>query len=347
MEENNTVTINGMIGEDLTFFANSPVVVNVSNLNFPGESSIKVVRLKVLSDGVVVGEFPAEAADTESLSFDISSALRAIWADDDLDDVIDSAMAPITQSGGQIMPTRLARAYTLIVCRDYIDSTDGEYSTDESQEYAGGSCLPGGMTELERSVAVYEDVSELVNSNPVFGDASTKPITSPEMVGIDSITSFVELSKDGITSYFYDPSESVDAPTVLRDDSVNYIDFLFLNRRGAVETCSAQMLEAMNIEIDATQYALVERPSFRPKRSLVATATGGRRSWSMSSGHQTREWAEWWTMEFLMARKHWMRYNGTYVPVTVTPAKKQIGIYDRTKQQMPSVEFTVTLSLEG
>jgi hypothetical protein len=31
----------------------------------------------------------------------------------------------------------------------------------------------------------------------------------------------------------------------------------------------------------------------------------------------------------------------------VEPAKKQTGIYDRTKQQMPSVEFTVTLALEG
>jgi hypothetical protein len=79
----------------------------------------------------------------------------------------------------------------------------------------------------------------------------------------------------------------------------------------------------------------------------MAIAKGGRRSWAMSSGHLPREWAEWWTTEFLMARQWWMLYKGGYVPVIVEPAKKQTGIYDRTKQQMPSVEFTVTLALEG
>ena len=68
---------------------------------------------------------------------------------------------------------------------------------------------------------------------------------------------------------------------------------------------------------------------------------------NMSSGEQTREWAEWWTMEFLLARQWWMLYKGAYVPVIVEPAKKQTSIYDRTKQEMPSVEFTVTLALEG
>jgi hypothetical protein len=52
-------------------------------------------------------------------------------------------------------------------------------------------------------------------------------------------------------------------------------------------------------------------------------------------------------MEFLMARQWWMLYKGSFVPVIVEPAKKQTSIYDRAKQQMPSVEFTVTLALEG
>jgi len=35
------------------------------------------------------------------------------------------------------------------------------------------------------------------------------------------------------------------------------------------------------------------------------------------------------------------------VPVIVEPSKKSITIYDRSKQQMPHVDFTVTLALEG
>jgi hypothetical protein len=112
------------------------------------------------------------------------------------------------------------------------------------------------------------------------------------------------------------------------------------------------MLEALGISVDTNHYARVERPTFRPSRSLMAISAGGRKSWNMSSGHQTREWAEWWTMEFLKSRQWWMRYpvgeaTGTFVPVIVEPGKKEIDIYDRSKQQMPSVEFTVTLALEG
>ena len=67
----------------------------------------------------------------------------------------------------------------------------------------------------------------------------------------------------------------------------------------------------------------------------------------MSSGYQTREWAEWWAMEFLMARQWWMRLNNMFLPVTVTPAQSDTGIYDRSKQQMPHVDFLVKLALEG
>lgn len=139
-------------------------------------------------------------------------------------------------------------------------------------------------------------------------------------------------------------------------DSVPYIDFIFVNRRGAVETCSALMMESMEIEVNTTVYGRSGAPTFSPARSLIAVSSGGRRSWNMSSGHQTREWAEWWTSEFLMARRWWMRCStngkpsgtGTmFVPVVVEPAKKRTGIYDRAKQQMPSVPFTVTMAIEG
>jgi hypothetical protein len=67
----------------------------------------------------------------------------------------------------------------------------------------------------------------------------------------------------------------------------------------------------------------------------------------MSSGYVTREWAEWWAKEFLKAHQWWMLYEGSYVPVVVKEAKKSNGIYDRSKQQMPHIDFTVTLALEG
>ena len=348
------VTVSGMFGNGKTYFADSPVIITISGLEWPPSSPFTVVRVEVRYAGNKVGEFLADTGRQTSIEFDISSALRAIWSDYGFDNEVSAA-----NTGGS-SALRPYRSYSLFVYTEYI-ATDGVYTTTSSGEIAGGRCAIGGLTEWERSnIGAREnaDVSHLELTNQRNGDASTKPVSSPERVGIDSITSWVDVQSTGTKSIFYPadtPMEadktSAHAPLVL-GDSVPYTDFLFVNRRGAVETCSGQTLEAMDIDVETTQYTRVERPTFKPTASLMAISRGGRRSWSMSSGHQSREWAAWWTTEFLMARRWWMLYDmpdggKAYVPVTVEPAKKQTGIYDRAKQQMPSVEFTVTLALEG
>lgn len=380
----NTVEISGMFGEGRTYFANNPVIITVEGLEFPSGSPIKVCRVRVLdSSGSNVGEFSADVGNESSISFDISSALRAIWADyNTFSAELQAAMAALGNNAQVQSVERDMRTYSLEVETEYV-SDDGVYTTTSSGIFPGGQCVIGGRTEYERSLIdniADADVAALEHDNPRNGDASTKPRTSPEIVGLDSITSFVDFvgisdssdsdssSSDEVLvqtqSYFYPAriggdgaadSDSPHAPIVLRDNDVPYIDFLFINRRGAMETCSAQMLEAMDINVEVKQYVFSGKPTYQPSRRLMAIASGGRRSWSMSSGYQTREWAEWWTMEFLMARQWWMRYpirpNGIgpslFWPVTVAPAKKSTSIYDHTKQQMPSVEFTVTLAVEG
>ncbi len=366
-----------MFGAGNTYFADSPVVIDVALTQWPNPNSpFKIVGLEVLYDGATVGTFKAESGGALTMSFDISSALRTIWFDYDFSDELLEANSALDHSLGYY--SRNMREYSLRAYIEFIDSTDGEFTSIASEIEPGGQCLIGGFTEWERSLIDGDNnrsVAILEHTNPRNGDASTKPRTTPERVGKDSITSFVDFastdsseSSDSSSSdgnevvqtrsifYPYNTDQAQDsyephAPIVLRD-SQPYIDFLFVNRRGAVETCSAVMKEAMDIEISTQQYSRTERPTFQPTRSLMAIASGGRRSWGMSSGYQTREWAEWWTMEFLTARQWWMRHpkgDGTelFVPVTVAPAKKNNNIYDRTKQQLASVEFTVTLALEG
>lgn len=347
------VTVSGMFGNGKTYFADSPVVIDISGLEWPTASPFNIVKVEVIYNSVVVGYFRVDSNRQTTMSFNISSALRTIWAGYNFAGELAAAANP-----GSYM--RSYRAYSLRVYTQYLAS-DGEYTETDSGEIAGGRCALGGLTEWERdNIGTKEnaDVSHLEHTNPRYGDASTKPVSSPERVGRESITSWVDVMAAGTKSIFYAASATPQpddtptsgwtghAPMVLRD-SIPYHDFLFVNRRGAVETCSALMKEAMDITVETQQYSRTEGPSFKPNRTLMAIAKGGRRSWTMSSGHLPREWAEWWTMEFLMARQWWMLYKGSYVPVIVEPAKKQTGIYDRTKQQMPSVEFTVTLALEG
>jgi hypothetical protein len=349
----NIVVVSGQFNSGGTSFAGSPVIIKVDGLSWPKNpvSPFTTVVVEVLYGSKVVGEFKADTGGQTSIRLDISSALRAIWSDY-------TFSSEVTAAGGGSSVTRPYRSYTLRLSTEYL-SADGVFTTSTPVTFPGGSCAIGWLTELERSKIGNADMSTLQLSNLRFGDASTKPLTSPEIVGRNSITSWVDLGGSGTVSHFYAANATMGAdngndhaPTVLRDTSREYVDFLFVNRRGAVETCSGLMKEAMDIEVTTTQYARVERPSFAPSRSLMAIASGGRRSWSMSSGYQTREWAEWWTQEFLMARQWWMKYpvgdaTGTYVPVIVTPSKKSVSIYDRTKQQMPHVDFTVTLALEG
>lgn len=346
-----------MFGSGHTYFAGSPVVINIDGLEWPGNSPFNIVRVYVYYNSKKVGEFKADTGGQSSISFDISSALRAIWADYDFSSEVSAAEDHSTSS-------RSYRSYSLEVLTEYLDSQDGEFTQTSSGIFSGGQCALGSYTEWERSLAgssADADVQYHEGENLRNGDASTKPTSTPERVGRSSITSWVDVSNAGTTCRYYaasatpsGDSASAHPPLVLRD-SQEYVDFLFLNRRGAVETCSGLTKEAMNIAVDVKQYAHVERPSFRPSRSLMALGTDGRRSWQMSSGYVTREWADWWAMEFLGGKKKlwWMKYKGpgqsaaAYVPVIIEPSKKSIGIYDKNKQQLPHVDFTVTLALEG
>lgn len=347
----NTVTVSGMFGNG-TYFAGSPVVIRISELAWPKEPNLSpftIVRVHVLDGSRVIGKFKADTGQQTSISFDISSALRALWNDYKFNNEVSAANSHTSHQ-------RLIRSYSLKIFTEYINS-DGEFTQTESGVKDGGRCVIGWMTEWERSHTSEGSagVAHLA-ANTRNGKASTKPTSTPERVGSESITSWVSVDDNYTTSVFYakdagggsgsSDSASQHAPLVLRD-SQPYTDFLFVNRRGAVETCSAPTKESMDVEVDTQNYARIERPTFQPSRSLMAIAKGGRRSWSMSSGPQTREWADWWAEEFLMARQWWMRYKGSYVPVIVEPAKKKTSIYDRSKQNMPSVEFTVTLALEG
>ena len=348
----NIAVIDGQFNANGVYFAHSPVVIRVSGLKWPTEtpSPFTVVRITVTYNNNEVGRFRADTGGESEIVFDISSALRAIWADYDF-----SQEAASANSNGSTI--RGYRGYTFDVYTEYL--SDGVFTQTHEGPIPGGACCIGKLTEWERRKAS-TDVSGLQLTNLRFGDASTKPTSSPERVGENSCTSWVGLGANGTVSHFYAPgatmgndSETEHAPMVLRD-SQPYVDFLFLNRRGAVETCSGLTMEAMDIDTEVTQYALVGRPSFAPARSLMAIGSENRRSWQMSSGPVTREWAEWWAMEFLGGEKKlwWMKYPlydpaAAYVPVTVTPAKKNVTIYDRSKQQMPHVDFTVTLGLEG
>jgi hypothetical protein len=62
------------------------------------------------------------------------------------------------------------------------------------------------------------------------------------------------------------------------------------------------------------------------------------------------EWAQWWHDEFLgsddfrrgLAQSHWIYFNGIWQPCFCS-LDDDTTIYDRTKKNMPHIDFTVYL----
>ena len=289
------VQISGMFGNDKTYFADSPVVIDISGLEWgnPVTSPFTIVRVEVIYKDKVVGDFRADTGGQTSTSFDISSALRAIWSDFGYSGEVAAANAAKASASGNTSFTaeaddvdffntnpgvRKYREYSLRVYTEYMASDDGGVFTPTGYgPFPGGRCAVGGLTEWERySIAHKEDAdaSSREHTGVRNGDASTKPTSTPERVGRTSITSWVDINSGGTKTIFYpaaynggrgEPDDSADsqqgwtghAPLVLRDTQT-YVDFLFVNHRGAVETCSALMKESMGIDVDVNQYARVQ-----------------------------------------------------------------------------------------
>lgn len=312
--------------------------------------------------------FFAEVGNDTSMDFDISTGLRAMWDNYTFGDELRAAQDAATGilDTAQVAD-RACLVYKVRANTEWIDKdgTPHEGSSYASSEESYG--LLGGWTEVERFTGEGQpNIESLIGyiGGRAAVLASTKPTDSPEIIGVNSIVSegmityqdsetagspvihrqiFHPVKEDGFNVATF----SVNGHTYVRDAGRDFVDFLFINSRGAMESCSATMKESLSINISSQVHAHVERPSFVPTRSLMAINSGGRRSWSMSSGYQTREWAEWWTMEFLRSSHHWMLIDGRYFPVTVEASKSDVPIYDRTKQELPHVDFTVKLALEG
>lgn len=338
------MTIGGMTGGQ--YFAGSPIVVELGSFGFPASATFKQVTLEVSTTFMgktLTYPFTAEVGSEDTLKFDISSALRAAMSQYDFAEELSAGNAAIGGTQGTVQ--RSAASFTLNAYTKYM--LDGILYTGTRMSNSGGKAVLGEWSEVER----YLGATQSLSGSPVA--ATTKPTADVERVGADSVITSVIIANGTTETIFKNASaEASDAftlqgRTVLRDSNQNYIDFLFVNSRGAVEGVSALMRESHNYNTKTTEQTLITGPDFAPTRSTTAYADASRSHWPMSSGWQTREWLAWWATDFLRARRWWMRIGGRFLPVTVKPDKESVEIYNRQKQEAHSVDFTVTLALEG
>ena len=337
------MTIGGITGQ---YFAGSPIIVTLGEFGFPANATFKQVVLEVTTtfqSNTAMYPFTAEVGSEASLSFDISSALRAAMSKYDFASEVAAANAAIGGTQGTVQ--RSAASFTLSAYTKYM--LDGILYTGSTITNNGGTAVLGEWDELER----YLGNTQPLGGSPVV--ATAKPTADVERVGADSVITTL-VNDTGTTEMKFRNASAESAAaftrqgrTVLRDSEQEYVDFIFVNKRGAVEAVSALTRESLTYKVKTTEKTLVTGPTFVPSRSTTAYAEPTRGTFKLSSGWQTREWLAWWATDFLRARRWWMRIGGRFLPVTVKPDKESVEIYDRAKQEIHSVDFTATLALEG
>lgn len=127
----------------------------------------------------------------------------------------------------------------------------------------------------------------------------------------------------------------------------NGVHFLrFVNGFGAVENIAVRAKDKLTYEVGGEMHSLVQEASVRPTDRRYAIKKQPVGVYDLSSGYVPKQWAEWYVQELLTSPKVWILLGGHWVPALIE-AEDDCVIYDRTKPEMPHVDFTLRLAIDG
>lgn len=129
--------------------------------------------------------------------------------------------------------------------------------------------------------------------------------------------------------------------------NTNGVHFLrFINGFGAVENISVRAKDKLTYEVSGETHSLVQQASVRPTDRRYATKSQPVGVYELSSGYVPQRWAEWYVQELLTSPRVWIQLGGKWIPALIE-AEDDCVIYDRTKPEMPHVDFTLRLAIDG
>lgn len=129
--------------------------------------------------------------------------------------------------------------------------------------------------------------------------------------------------------------------------NTNGVHFLrFINGFGAVENISVRSKDKLSYEVSGETHSLVQGVTTRPTDRRYATKSQPVGVYELSSGYVPKQWAEWYVQELLTSPRVWIQLGGKWVPALIE-AEDDCVIYDRTKPEMPHVDFTLRLAIDG
>ena len=321
------VTIGGNSFPSSFNFIENPVIVNVSYSGFPDDSTFRQVVVKVsvipTFDNVARDySFYADASSGSIVAVDVSSALRGAmngWSPDESQ----------VKNGGSV--SYAYASFVVTVSGKYMQN--GDVVEIAGQTSGTAYAYYGGLNNYE----LFTESRHVEDWHSSL-DFSRKP--SGELKANGDLISVSSFSGSQVRTVFTASSDN-------RFTQQETRQFLFVNSLGVLETCTAMCMESLAYGIESEVKNLVSAPAYFAKPNRTTHKVGSRGVMKMSSGTVSRAWADWWTTEFLMAKKYWMQYDGRWLPVTITPSDDETLVYDRSEQRLPHVDFEVEIAVEG
>lgn len=120
----------------------------------------------------------------------------------------------------------------------------------------------------------------------------------------------------------------------------------FINGFGAVENIAVRAKDKLSYEVSGETHSLVQEISTRPTDRRYATKSQPVGVYELSSGYVPQRWAEWYVQELLTSPRVWIQIGGKWVPALIE-SEDDCVIYDRSKPEMPHVDFTLRLAIDG
>ena len=127
-------------------------------------------------------------------------------------------------------------------------------------------------------------------------------------------------------------------------DGVHFLRFI--NGFGAIENISVRAKDKLSYEVGGEVHSLVQEASVKPSDRRYATKSQPVGVYELSSGYVPQRWAEWYVQELLTSPRVWIQLGGKWIPALIE-SEDDCVIYDRTKPEMPHVDFTLRLAING
>lgn len=120
----------------------------------------------------------------------------------------------------------------------------------------------------------------------------------------------------------------------------------FINGFGAVESISVRSRDKLSYEVSGENHSLVQEIGVRPTDRRYSTKSQPVGVYELSSGYVPQRWAEWYVQELLTSPRVWIQLGGKWIPALIE-ASDECVIYDRSNPEMPHVDFTLRLAVDG